>query len=159
MWKLRHWSINKVTSKWKRCFLVSIFIYPSKLCGKWHYVSRFLGNFMRFQFYIKRKSKLSLIFKMELFLFSSYNILLSVTLEPYALCCLRAFAYTVYSVSNTFPDVWTTVLDPSGLNFIVIFSLRELVQIPYLNYSPSTFRTEDTSSISGLGRFLIPGSD
>ena len=138
---------------------MSIFIYPSKLCGKWHYVSRFLGNFMRFQFYIKRKSKLSLIFKMELFLFSSYNILLSVTLEPYALCCLTAFAYTVYSVSNTFPDVWTTVLDPSGLNFIVIFSLRELVQIPYLNYSPSTFRTEDTSSISGLGRFLIPGSD
>ena len=96
---------------------------------------------------------------MELFLFSSYNILPSVTLEPYALCCLRAFAYTVYSVSNTFPDVWTTVLDPSGLNFIVIFSLRELVQIPYLDYSPSTFRTEDTSSISGLGRFLIPGSD
>ena len=96
---------------------------------------------------------------MELFLFSSYNILLSVTLEPYALCCLRAFAYTVYSVSNTFPDVWTTFLDPSGLNFIVIFSLRELVQIPYLNYSPSTFRTEDTSSISGLERFLIPGSD
>ena len=138
---------------------MSIFIYPSKLCGKWHYVSRFLGNFMRFQFYIKRKSKLSLIFKMELFLFSSYNILPSVTLEPYALCCLRAFAYTVYSVSNTFPDVWTTVLDPSGLNFIVIFSLRELVQIPYLDYSPSTFRTEDTSSISGLGRFLIPGSD